>query len=706
MRSSNIRVSFIFCLLLLGLNNLFAQLTYPVTKKVNQVDDYFGTPVSDPYRWLEYDTAADTKEWIKTEQSFTESYLSKIPYRASIKKQVEKVINYPRYFSGFKAGDYIFFSKNNGLQNQSVYYFQKGLNGEPKVFIDPNTLSADGSVSVVLDGPSYDKKYMAYHINKNGSDWCTSYFVDIAANKKLKDTITWRRDGNVAWVKSGFYYTVYPEPKKGTELTAVAKNVKVYYHKLGDSQANDNFIYSDTTNPDIGIGVQTSEDGKFLFVYKFTGSLGFEVLGKRIDISNDDLKVLFKGYDYQNIIIGNRGDTLFVNTNDGADNFKIISTQFDNTSKENRKEIVPEKKEKLDYASMIGNQIIAGYLVNATSKIYQYNTKGELEFEPKLPGLGSASGFGGFNDDKYVFYDYTSYTTPPGVYSYDLATGRSVVFKSSEYPIDLNDYQTEQIFYTSKDGTQVPMFLVHKKGISKDATHPVLLYAYGGFDISITPFFWSSMFVLLENNGILAVANIRGGGEYGEAWHKAGMLDKKQNVFDDFIAAADYLVSEKYTTRGRLAIMGGSNGGLLIGAVITQRPDICKVAIPEVGVMDMLRFQKFTSGVFWTTEYGSSDSASQFPALYKYSPLHNIKNVSYPATLIMTADHDDRVVPMHSFKFAATMQEKQTGTDPVLIRITTNQGHGASGSSLTKNIENYTDIFSFMFYNMGIMPKE
>jgi prolyl oligopeptidase len=706
MRSNNIKVSLALCLLFSGLNNLFAQLTYPVTKKVNQIDDYFGTPVSDPYRWLEYDTAADTKEWIKTQQSFTENYLSKIPYRALIKKQVEKVINYPRYFSGFKAGDYIFFTKNNGLQNQSVYYYQKGLNGEPKVFIDPNTLSADGSVSVVLDGPSYDKKYMAYHINQNGSDWCTSYFVDIATNKKLKDTITWRRDGGVAWVKSGFYYTVYPAPKKGTELTAVAQNAKVYYHELGDNQANDRFIYTDTTNPNMGIGVQTSEDGKFLFIYKFPGSLGFELLGKRIDIPNDDLKVLFKGYDYQNIIIGNRGDTLFVNTNDGADNFKIISTQFDNTSKENRKEIVPEKKEKLDYASMIGNHVITGYLVNATSKIYQYNTKGKLEFEPKLPGLGSANGFGGFNDDKYVFYDYTSYTTPPGVYSYDLATGRSEVFKSSEYPIDLSNYETEQVFYTSKDGTQVPMFLVHKKGISKDATHPALLYAYGGFDISITPFFWSSMFVLLENNGILAVANIRGGGEYGEAWHKAGMLEKKQNVFDDFMAAGDYLVSEKYTTRERLAIMGGSNGGLLIGAVMTQRPDICKVAIPEVGVMDMLRFQKFTSGVFWTTEFGSSDSASQFPVLYKYSPLHNIKNVSYPATLIMTADHDDRVVPMHSFKFAATMQEKQSGTNPVLIRITTNQGHGASGSSLTKNIENYADIFSFVFYNMGITPKQ
>lgn len=681
-------------------------LKYPVTKKVNQVDDYFGTKVSDPYRWLEYDTAADTKQWIKTEENFTEAYLSKIPFRDLIKKQVEKVINYPRYFSGFKAGDYIFFSKNDGLQNQPVYYYQKGLNGEPKIFIDPNTLSGDGSVSLVLDGPSYDKKYMAYHINKNGSDWCTSYFVEIATGKKLSDSIGWRRDGDVAWVKNGFYYTVYPTPAKGTELTAVAKNPKIYFHRLGDNRANDVFIYADTSHPDMAIAPQTSEDGRYLFIYKFPGSSGFEVLGKRIN-SNEDFKVLFKGYDYQSIIIGNKNDTLLVNTNDGADNFKIIAVAFGDTAKEDRKDIIPEKPQKLDFASMAGNKIITGYLVNATSKVYQYNTEGKLEFEASLPGLGTASGFGGFKNDQYVFYDYTSFTSTPSIYKYNVTTGESELFKRSAYPVDLNQYEAEQVFYNSKDGTKIPMFLVHKKGIRKDADHPTLLYAYGGFDVSVTPFFASIFYELLQNNGILAVANIRGGGEYGEVWHKAGMLDKKQNVFDDFMAGADYLVNEKYTSRNKLAIMGGSNGGLLIGAVITQRPDICKVAFPEVGVMDMLRFQKFTSGVFWTSEYGSSDSASQFPFLYKYSPLHNIKgNVNYPATLVMTADHDDRVVPMHSFKFAATMQEKQYGENPVLIRITTNQGHGASGSSLAKNIENYTDIFSFMFYNMGIEPEK
>ncbi len=697
----------VFCLLLSALQNSFGQLKYPVTQKVEQVDDYFGTKVSDPYRWLEYDSAANTRQWINMQQAFTEKYLSQIPFRAQIKKQVEKVINYPRFFSGFKAGEYIFFTKNDGLQNQSVYYYQKGLTGQPKVFIDPNKLSVDGTVSVVLDGPSFDKRYMGYHINRNGSDWCTSYFVEIATGKKLNDSIEWRREGSVAWFNNGFYYTVYPVPQKGTELTAVPRNVKVYYHKLGDSQKNDQFIYSDPANPEIDLGLQTTEDQKFLFIYKFTGSLGFEVLGKRTAHAGNEFNVLFKGYEYQNSVIGNIGDTLFINTNQGADNFKVVAIGFDNTAKESWREIIPEKKEKLDFASMIGKNIVTGYLVNAVSKVYQYNTSGRLLFEPALPGLGSASGFGGFNDDKYLFYDFNSYTSTPSIYRYDLASGHSELFKSSQYPIDLKNYETEQVFYPGKDGTQVPLFLVHKKGLVKNAMHPVLLYAYGGFDVSITPSFWSAMFELLQNDGILAVANIRGGGEYGETWHKAGMLDKKQNVFDDFMAAADYLVAEKYTIRDRLAIMGGSNGGLLIGAVITQRPDICKVAFPEVGVMDMLRFQKFTSGVFWTSEYGSSDSAHQFPFLYQYSPLHNIKaNTNYPATLVMTADHDDRVVPMHSFKFAATLQEKQSGTNPVLIRITTNQGHGASGSSLAKNIENYTDVFSFMFYNMGITPVQ
>ncbi len=680
-----------------------AQLHYPISKKVDQSDNYFGTNVSDPYRWLEYDTAADTKEWVKTQQSFTESYLSKIPFRAIVRKKVESVFGFARFTSGFKVGDYIFFAKNNGLQNQAVYYYQKGLAGTPQVFLDPNTLSKDGTAAVTIGGVSNDKKYIEYHVNQNGTDWCTSYFKEIATNTLLKDTIQLVRDQGIGWVKDGFYYVGYHAPEKGKELTAVAKNATVYFHKWGDDQSEDKAIYSDPNNPDMGLSIGTSEDDKILFINKYPGTDNNEIIGKRLD-RESDFKVLFKGYDHQYEIVSNNGDTLFVKTNEGAGNFRIIKTSFENTSKETWTEVVPEKKQKLDFATIVGNNIFTGYLVNATSKVYQYTTEGKLQFEVKLPGLGSAGGFGGFKGDKYVFYDYTSYTAPPSIYKYEIATGKSSIFKQSVFNVDVNKYETKQVFYASKDGTKIPMFLVCKKGLQKSINTPTLLYAYGGFDISITPAFWSHMYTLLDNDGILAVANIRGGGEFGEEWHKAGMLDKKQNVFDDFIAAADYLVNEQYTSRNKLAIMGRSNGGLLIGAVITQRPDICKVAFPTVGVMDMLRFQKFTSGVFWTGEYGSSDSVSQFPFLYKYSPIHNIKSVKYPATLVMTADHDDRVVPMHSFKFAATMQEKQVGNNPVLIRISTNQGH--HDLSLAKNIDTWSDIFSFMFYNLKIKPKE
>jgi prolyl oligopeptidase len=702
----HLRYSLIFSVLFLFVSgNAIAQLKYPVTKKVNQVDYYFGTKVSDPYRWLENDTAADTKGWVKEEQAFTEAYLSKIPFREAIKDRLQQIINYQRYRGGFKIGDYIFFSKNTGLQNQSVYYVQKGVTGEPRVFIDPNQLSKDGTVSLVLDAPSNDKKYISYHINKNGSDWSTTYIMDIAANKQLPDSINWMRGDGVAWVKNGFYYVRYPEPAKGMALTAIASHPKVYFHKLGDPQAKDEFIYEDTVNPNMGIGAQTTEDENFLFIYKVPGSNGFDVFGKRLGAGNNPIKLLFKGYDYQYNILDNRGDYMYVNTNDGAGNFKVVKVNFDNTDKAGWKTIIPEQKEKLESVTLTGGKIITSYLKDASSKVYQYNMDGKLEHEIKLPAIGSANGFGGYRNDNMIFYDFTSFTYTPSIFSYDLKTGKSALFKQSDSKIALADYETEQVFYPSKDGTKIPMFLVHKKGIKKDGSHPTLLYAYGGFDISITPSFNPSAYVLLENNGIFAVANIRGGGEYGETWHKAGMLEKKQNVFDDFIAGGEYLINNNYTTKDKLAVMGGSNGGLLIGAMITQRPDLFKVAIPEVGVMDMLRFQKFTSGVFWTTEYGSSDSSGHFPFLYKYSPLHNIHdNVRYPATLVTTADHDDRVVPMHSFKFAATLQEKQTGTNPVLIRISINQGHGASGSSLAKNIDLMTDIYSFIFYNMGITP--
>lgn len=682
-----------------------AQFTYPTTKTVNQVDDYFGTKVSDPYRWLEDDTSAETKAWARTEQKFTEDYLSKIPFRDKIKTRYKELMNYPKYGGPFKVGDYIFFRKNDGLQNQSVYYYQKGLNGTPEVLIDPNKLSTDGSVSVSLDAPSNDKKYLAYHINVGGSDWQTSYVMDIASHKKLSDSLEWLKFGGASWKGNGFYYSRYPKPAAGTELSVSNKDQKVYYHKLGDNQDKDVLVFEDNANPDNYLWSQVTEDERYLFIYESKGTDGSQVYYKDLTNTQSEIKLLFEGYNYNYFVVNNNDNSLLVYTNNGADNYRIVSVDPQHPEKENWKDVIAEKPEKLDNVTTCGGKLFATYLKDASTKMYQYNVDGTGEKEIPFPGLGSAYISGGYNDDNVTFYGFTSFTYPPSLYVYDITTGKSSPFKTSSPKVNIDDYTTEQVFYTSKDGTKVPMFLVHKKGLKMDGSHPTLLYAYGGFNISLTPYFDNSIFILLENNGIYAMANLRGGGEYGEKWHKAGNLFNKQNVFDDFIAAGEYLISNKYTTKNLLAIEGGSNGGLLIGAVMTQRPDLCKVAFPEVGVMDMLRYQKFTVGKGWAVEFGSSDSANYFPYLYKYSPLHNIKETQYPATMIMTADHDDRVVPAHSFKFAATMQAKQKGDNPILIRIDIDQGHGASGSSLNKVIDETADKWSFMFYNMNVKPK-
>ena len=686
--------------------NTYAQLQYPVTKKVEQTDDYFGTKVSDPYRWLEDDTSAETKAWVKTQQKFTNDYLAKIPFRADIKKRYQEILKCPKYSGAFKVGEYIFYSRNDGMQNQSVYYFQKGINGQAKVFLDPNTMSADGSVSVGLDGASNDKKYMVYHINKGGSDWQTLYIMEIATQKKLDDEIDWVKFGGAAWAGNGFYYTRYDKPAEGTELTAKTENPKIYYHVLGNKQQQDKFIYEDKENPQMFIGPSTTEDERFLILFKSRGTDGTELWYKNLKNGQSDFKLLLKGFDYNYSVTDNIGDKLLVYTNNGAGNYRVVLVDPSHPEKENWKDVIAEKPEKLESANTAGGKLFASYLKDASTRIYQYALDGHLEHAITLPGIGSASNIGAYKNDAFSFYDFTSFTYPPSIFQYDIATGISTLFKKSEAKVDIDAYQTEQVFYPSKDGTKVPMFIIHKKGIKLDGSHPTLLYAYGGFNISLTPYFSNTAFILLENDGVYAVANLRGGGEYGETWHKAGNLLNKQNVFDDFIAAGEYLINKKYTTRERLAINGGSNGGLLIGAVMAQRPDLCKVALPEVGVMDMLRYQKFTVGWGWAVEYGSSDSAKYFSYLYKYSPLHNIKSgVAYPATMVFTADHDDRVVPAHSFKFAATLQEKQTGAEPVLIRIDTDQGHGASGSSLSKMIDEQTDKWAFMFYNMGITPK-
>lgn len=682
-----------------------AQLSYPVTKQQSQTDNYFGTTIPDPYRWLENDTAADTKAWVNNQQQFTEAYLSKIPFRDKIKNRYKEILNYSKYYGALKVGDYVIYGESDGVKNQPIYYIQKGIKGEPKVFIDPNQMSKDGTVSVRINSISNDKKYITYGVNKGGSDWLTLYVMDVATQTKLTDEINWLKFGGVSWCGKGFYYSRYDKPAEGTELSAKNEFNKVYYHVLGEKQENDKLVYEDKKHPNLYISPQVTENERYLFIVLSPGTDGTEYWYKDLTSNETAFKLLYKGFQYNYYVLDAVSDGLLVYTNDGADNYKVIHVDPEHPQKENWKDIIPEKAEKLESANTGGGKLFCSYLKDASTKIYQYSFNGELDRLIELPGIGTASAIGGFKDDTCFFYDYDSFTYPPSIFSYTLGSGKSEVFKKSNAKISTDDYTTDQVFYQSKDGTRVPMFIVHKKNIPLDGTHPTLLYAYGGFAISETPSFSNSRFILLEQNGIAAITNIRGGGEYGEKWHKGGNLLNKQNGFDDFIAAAHYLIDKKYTSNNLLAINGGSNGGLLVGAVTTQEPNLFKVALPEVGVMDMLRFQKFTVGWGWAVEYGSSDSAKYFPYLLKYSPLHNIKKgTANPATLVLTADHDDRVVPAHSFKFAATLQANQVGTNPVLIRIDINQGHGASGSSLNNTINEETDKWSFMFYNMGIVP--
>ena len=549
------------------------KMDYPKSKKITQTDTYFGTKVNDPYRWLENDTSSDTKAWILSEQNFTENYLSKIPFRNKIMKRYKEILNYPKYFGGTKAGDYIFFSKNDGLQNQSVYYFRKGMDGEDKVFLDPNKLSSDGSLSVEFDGFSNDKKYLAYHVNQGGSDWQTIYVMEIASQKQLTDKLEWIKFGSVAWKGNGFYYSRYNKPPKGMELSVKNEFEKIYYHNLGDRQEQDQLVYKDDANPLMYYGTGVTEDEHFLFISKSKGTDGVEILYKDLTNGQKDFKLLFPGFDLNYNIINNVGDKLLVSTNNGAGNYRVILVDPAHAEKENWKEIIPEKPEKLESATMAGGKLYAGYLKDASTKIYQYSPDGKLDHEVMLPSIGSASAISGYKEDGYAFYDFSSFTYPPSVFRYEIASGKSEIFKKAEIKVNIDDFETEQVFYPGKDGTKIPMFLVHKKGLKLDGTHPTLLYAYGGFNVSSTPYFSNSKIILYENDGIFALANIRGGGEYGEKWHKGGNLLNKQNGFDDFIAAAEYLIDKKYTSKEKLAINGGSNGGLLIGAVMTQRPD-------------------------------------------------------------------------------------------------------------------------------------
>lgn len=677
-------------------------MKYPETKKDSTTDNYFGTNIADPYRWLENDTSAETAAWVKAENKVTQNYLSQITYREDIKRRLTEIWNYPKDGTPFKVGEYYFFTKNDGLQNQSVWFIKKGLNGVEEVFLDPNKLTADGTAAVSLIGFSHNKKYVAYSVAQAGSDWSNIYVMNIATKMKLGDELKWTKFSGAAWKGDGFYYSKFDEPAKGMDLSAANKFQKIYYHKLGDQQKEDQLIFEDKTNPNLYFGAGVTEDERFLIVYASAGTSGNALHYQDLNEPGSKISLLVKGYDHNHSIIENINDKLLVNTDLGAENKKVVLVDPKNADPAQWQTVIPESKLALEGVSTGGGYLWASYLKDASTNIVQFDLTGKKLREVKLPALGTADGFGAYKEDKEFFYSFSNFTTPGTIYRYDIAKAESTLYKKSELKFNTDNYETKQVFYPSKDGTKVPMFIVHKKGIKLDGNNPAYLYAYGGFQVSLTPGFSLSRMLFLEKGGIYVQPSLRGGSEYGEAWHKGGMLGKKQNVFDDFIAAAEYLIKEKYTNPSKIAISGGSNGGLLVGACMTQRPELFKVALPAVGVLDMLRYHKFTVGWGWAVEYGTSDKKEDFDYLIKYSPLHNIKTgVNYPATLITTADHDDRVVPAHSFKFAATLQEKYKGENPILIRIETKAGHGA-GKPTTKMIEEASDVWSFVFQNLGM----
>jgi prolyl oligopeptidase len=682
-----------------------SRLSYPTTKKVGQVDDYFGTKVADPYRWLEDDNAADVKDWVKAENAVTFDYLAKIPFRDKVKQRLTEIFNYPRYSSPFRAGEYYFFYKNDGLQNQSVCYIQKGLDGTPEVFFDPNALSPDGTVRLYIVSASKDDRYVAVSRGEAGSDWSEIRVMEVATKTELPDRVRWVKFSGAAWLGNGFYYSGYDKPAPGQELKAKNEFQKIFYHKLGEPQEKDVVVYQDKEHPLRYVSAETTEDEKALFLVVLEGTSGNELYVRDLTKKGTKFMPLVKGFAFDSSPVDMVGRKALVYTNVDAPNFRVVLIDPAKSAKENWQTVIPEKPEVLSGVSAAAGSLFCNYLKDANTSVFQHDLSGKLIREIELPALGTAGGFGGKRDEKILFYTFTSFTYPPTIYKFDPAGGKSEVFRRSEVKFNPADYGTKQVFFASKDGTKVPMFVVSKRGLARNGKNPVFLTAYGGFNISLTPGFNPSNILLLENGVVFAQPNLRGGGEYGEAWHKAGMLLKKQNVFDDFIAAAEYLIRESYTSKDLLAVEGGSNGGLLIGAVMTQRPDLFKVALPAVGVMDMLRYHKFTVGWGWAVEYGSSDKEKDFRNLYAYSPLHNLKaGVCYPATMVTTADHDDRVVPAHSFKFAATLQADQACASPVLIRIETRSGHGSS--NLSKAIEALTDQWSFMFYNMGLTPGQ
>jgi prolyl oligopeptidase len=683
------------------------KLTYPESKKVDQVDDYFGTKVADPYRWLEDENSAETKAWVEAQNAVTFAYLDKIPYREKLKARLTQLSNYPRVSAPFRRDDTYFFTKNDGLQNQSVYYIQKGVNGTPEVFLDPNKFSADGTSTLSAFSVAKTGRYVAYGTSQGGSDWVTIRVMEVASRKVLADELRWLKASGVSWQGDGFYYSRYPQPEKGRELTTRNEFQTVYFHKVGTPQSADVLIYEDKAHPQRFQNVSTTEDERFAILSiseRGKGKKGNAVFYKDLSKGEKDFSSIVAEIGDTNYgVIDNVDNKFLVRTDKNAPNGRVVLIDPKNPDEKNWQEVLPERSEPLQSVGTAGGKLFASWRKDVATRAYVFDLTGKLENEISLPGVGNAGGFGGLNDDKYVFYNFTSFNFPSTIYKYDIATKKSTVFRTIDIPgFKPENYETKQVFFNSKDGTRVPMFLVYKKGIKLDGNNPTLLYGYGGFNVVTAPAFSSARLALLEQGVIYASCNMRGGGEYGEKWHEAGTKLKKQNVFDDFIAAAEYLIANNYTSSNKLAIQGGSNGGLLVGAVSNQRPDLFRAVVEQAGVMDMLRFHKFTIGWNWIADYGSAEaSEAEFKALYAYSPIHNVKpGTKYPATLITTADHDDRVIPAHNFKYAAVLQAAQAGDGPILIRIDTNSAHGAS--STTKSIEQTRDIYAFLLENLGV----
>lgn len=681
-------------------------LDYPEVRKSEQVDVYFGTEVADPYRWLENDTSKETGEWVKAQNEVTFSFLENIPFRNDVKKRLKEIWDYPKISAPYHKAGYYFYYKNDGLQNQSVLYIKEELDATGKILLDPNKLSDDGTVALASTSVSDNGKYLAYGISRGGSDWKEFYVRDIKSGQDLKDHIQWVKFSGVSWYKDGFFYSRFPEPEKGEKLSGMNLNNKIYYHKLGDPQSADRLVYKDSDHPDWSFSTGMTDDKNYMIISVSKSTSGNALYVKNMEKKDAPVQKLLTDFDNDYWVIDHINSKLYVMTNFEAPKYQLIAIDPKNPERENWETVIAEKEYVLKSISNLSGHLIAKYMKDAHSIVKVFAADGSFKHDVDIPVLGTVHGFGGEREDKTTFYTITSFTTPATVYKYDVLTNESELYQRSKIDFIADAYTTKQVFYKSKDGTEIPMFIVHKKGIEMDGNNPALLYGYGGFNISLTPSFSITRLIWLEQGGIFAMANLRGGGEYGREWHEAGIKMNKQNVFDDFIAAAEYLIDADYTSSDKLAVQGGSNGGLLIGAVINQRPDLFAVAHPAVGVMDMLRYHLFTIGKYWASDYGTSeDSKEMFEYLYDYSPLHNISSEKdYPAVLVTTADHDDRVVPAHSFKYISTLQDKYSGENPVLIRIETKAGHGA-GKPTQKIIEEYADIYSFMFYNIGHTPS-